>query len=158
MSPVPSRLSFEDIQPLGCSPLYYSLGSALMACVTGAYQRCELVRPIDLVTNIAVLGDRVRQTASGLIYFAYVFDRRIYGTGGMEYKYSTMPAEKISTILNQTLSNYTLQAGLGTMKICGQKDILHGRVEFYVAPFGLQKDIDWNALRNYIETLKWGCL
>lgn len=146
---IPVKLSPWDIQLLENSPSYSALGQAMMNCVAGIYQSCGLVRPTSLPTHFAKLGNRIIQDSQGTIFYVYIFDRCINGMGGMQLEYSTIPTSEMVSKLNESIGNYTLQAGYPVYEISSSKDLNHGRVQFCLKAFN-----SWAELQNELASLR----
>lgn len=145
-------LTEQDISLLENSPDYYSLGCAMVACVSGCYHRCNLEQPTKLPSHLPPFGKRVTYDPQRGVMFTYVFSRTIAGKIGMEILYSTTDTSRMVSVLNQSLGNYTAQRGYRNLQIVAHGNLAQGQVFFSIAPFTIE-EIQQNlcTLRNGIQ-------
>ena len=150
-------------QILEDSPMYSDLGFASISCVGANHTDCGLrePEPNNWPNHVPSVGQRVIWNNRIGFLFQYNFTRKSDCPGGMRVVYSAIPVSQMALVLNQTIGNYTVQAGYGVVPIMAQRDLMNGRVAFYMAPFTTMQGVDWVALRNYLSALRnmymyWG--
>lgn len=131
------ELTAQDVYLLENSPEYYSLGHAMVACVSGCYHRCNLEQPAKLPSHLPPFGKRVTYDPQRGVMFTYVFSRTIAGKNGMEILYSTTDTSRMVSVLNQSLGNYTTQLGYRNLQIVAHGNLAQGQVFFSIAPFNI---------------------
>ena len=146
------ELTAQDICLLENSPDYYSLGQAMVACVSGCYYRCDLAQPTKLPSHLAPFGNRVTYDPQRGVMFTYVFSRTITGKSGMGILYSTTDTSRMVPVLNQSLGNYTTQLGYRNLQIVAHGNLAQGQVFFFFFFFTIG-EIQQNLciLRNEIQ-------
>lgn len=132
-------LTEQDISLLENSPYYYSLGQAMVDCVSGCYHRCNLEQPAKLLSHLAPVGKRVTCDPQRGVMFKYVFSRAIAGKSGMSFLYSTTDTSRMVSVLNQSLGNYTAQRGYRNLQIVAHGNLLEGQVFFSIVPFTMEE-------------------
>lgn len=132
-------LTEQDISLLENSPDYYSLGQAMVDCVSGCYHRCNLEQPAKLPSHLAPVGKRVTCDPQRGVMFKYVFSRAIAGKSGMSFLYSTTDTSRMVSVLNQSLGNYTAQRGYRNLQIVAHGNLLEGQVFFSIVPFTMEE-------------------
>lgn len=132
-------LTEQDISLLENSPDYYSLGQAMVDCVSGCYHRCNLEQPAKLLSHLAPVGKRVTCDPQRGVMFKYVFSRAIAGKSGMSFLYSTTDTSRMVSVLNQSLGNYTAQRGYRNLQIVAHGNLLEGQVFFSIVPFTMEE-------------------